>query len=116
MKKMIALALALTSVSAFANERVEKILSAEQVSKTVAQFEIDRNADCMAPKEHQIHWMCTNGSYCGFALDITCVSQIGTFESNDQIIRLSISGNTNGENVTFTPEYNRITEYKKLVR
>ena len=98
---------------ASANERTDRITKAPQVVATVAQFETDRTVDCMQPKEGQLHWLCTMES-CGFALDITCVSRLGT-TSNDEITRLSILGREVDDKVVFRADQ-RIIEYKKLER
>ncbi|MBL7717091.1 MAG: hypothetical protein JNL01_16625 [Bdellovibrionales bacterium] len=117
MKRLIVVTAALIGISSSfaADPGTEKILKSQTVVETVSKFEADRNVDCMSPKEKQIHWMCSIDS-CGFFLDITCLSRIDSFSSNDRVTRLSIYGYLDQQNLEFKPELNRVTEYKKLER
>ena len=106
----------LSSIAVAADTRTQKILTAREVTQAIAKFENDQKVDCMAPKEHQIRWMCTNGPNCGFLLDVTCVKRIQADTSNDQIIRLSIAVQTQKQKVSFTPEKNSISKMNKFER
>lgn len=98
------------------NDRINRIIKAPCVLNTVANFEKEKQLDCLQPKEKQIHWACYNGGGCGFLLDITCVSRIGTFETNDKIFRLSIAGRETEQGVVFDSTGNSVQEYEPLKR
>jgi len=98
------------------NDRINRIIKAPCVLNTVAKFEKDKNLDCLQPKENQIRWMCLNGGGCNFYLDITCVSRIGTYDTNNKIVRLSIAGSETDQGVTFNSENNSIQEFEPLKR
>lgn len=96
MKTLIGLLL--FSLNVHAAGVIELILKDAVVLNATSKFEIDYKVDCIPPKEKQIHWMCMNGGNCAFGLDITCISQIGTFNSNDQVTRLSFFGRVTTKN------------------
>lgn len=98
------------------NDRIGRIIKAPCVLNTVANFEKEKELDCIQPKENQINWNCFNGGGCGFSLDITCVSRIGTFETNNKIVRLSIAGRETDQGVVFNSTGNFVQEFEPLKR
>lgn len=98
------------------NDRIDRIIKAPCVLNTVANFEKEKQLDCIQPKENQINWACYNGGGCGFSLDITCVSRIGTFETNNKIVRLSIAGSETDQGVVFRSTGNSVQEFEPLIR
>jgi hypothetical protein len=98
------------------NDRINRIVKAPCVINTIANFEKDKNLDCLQPKEKQIQWRCFNGGGCSFLLDITCVSRIDTFDTNNRIVRLSIVGRETDQGVIFESKNNFIQEFEPLQR
>lgn len=97
-------------------DRINGIIKASCVLNTVANFEKEKQLDCIQPKANQINWACSNGGGCGFLLDITCVSRIGPFETNNKIVRLSIGGSETAQGVVFDSATNFVQEYEPLKR
>lgn len=115
MKKKFLIFVILITASTFASDRISRIIQSPTVLTRIEKFESEMKVDCIDPKEGQIHWMCTMTS-CFLSLKITCVSRYDTFSSNDQITRLSLSGQEAAEGNFFIPASEFITEYKTLER
>ncbi len=77
-----------------------KLIRESDLKSKIKEIELQNKVDCLGPRLSQIHWMCMNGPACGFSLDITCVSKIDTFSSNDQILRVSYFGTSDSEKGT----------------
>jgi hypothetical protein len=95
------------------------ILKDKAMNDYRAQFEQKNNAVCTRPSAGQMHWDCKSTTECAFTLEFTCVSNVGEFADNNEILRLSLNGEGSSAKMTYkisNPSESAVVSRPKTVK
>lgn len=77
------------------------ILADKKVATFIAAYQKSNSVTCTRPAAGQINWNCKSDTQCAFSLETTCVSDVTTSSSNDQLVRVSILGEGDTTKMTY---------------